>query len=92
MGIAVLEARLNDGILLWAEGCDPNGYSSHQVIVPVSAFSQEEQAKFGDKEVGYPWSYLSPRGDSINLGDKEAKDSCEDYDNFKISIKYVDYV
>lgn len=90
--IAVLEARLNDGTLLWAEGCDPDGYSYHQVIIPISALSDDEKAKIGNPDAEYPWSYLRNYNDgSINLGETEANVCKRDYDKFKISMKYIDY-
>ena len=92
MKIAVLEARTKEGILLFAEGCDYDGYSTHQVIVPLNILSDSEKALIGKNGASFPFEYIGHSlSENINLTEQEAKDHCRDYDNFIVSIKYIEY-
>ena len=60
--------------ILFAEGCDPDGYSNHQVIIPMSVLTEQDIANIADGKLGsWSQSCLKSSSDQINLGEFEAR-------------------
>lgn len=70
--------------MIFAEGSEIDGYDYHQVTLPKDIFTSEELSQLIEED-----GYVKDEGDSIYLGEREAKDFSNEVGNIYIGLKYI---
>lgn len=84
------------GNILFIEGCDPDGYSNHQVVIPVACLSSADKENIMDGKISatakYDFSHSKGKPDGyVNLGESDARHFTHmDFDNIQIAIRTIE--